>query len=141
MTDSQAARQVPGMSTTRHPRRVIHQEHAAYEARFGSDFADSVTRGSWLVVVGGWVMVVGLFAMIVIGIAVFFATGSLPSVEKAMFVGFGTIVVGFILSSIGTSLRNKPIGNLSARIIAFDPNVTVVARPGSSGTRSCMTDG
>jgi hypothetical protein len=109
----------------RHPTRVISQEHAAYEPRFGNDFADRVTRGSWLVVIGGWVMVVGLVAMIVIGIAVFFATGSLPSVATAMLAGFGTIVIGFILNAAGSSLRNKPIGNLSARIIAFDPNVTV----------------
>ena len=126
MTESQVARQKRGLSTMRHPKPVIDREHAAYESRFGSNFANRVTRGSWLLVIGGWVMVVGLISMVVIGIAVFFATGSLPSVEAAMFVGFGAIVVGFIVSAIGSSLRNKPIGNLSARIIAFDPKVTVL---------------
>jgi hypothetical protein len=126
MTESQAARERRGLSTMRHPRKVIAQEHAAYEPRFGASFANRVTRGSWTIVIGGWVMLIGLIAMVVIGIVVFFATGSLPAVYSAIYVGFGAIVVGFIINAIGSSIRKGPIGELTARIIAFDPNVTAL---------------
>jgi hypothetical protein len=124
MTQSQSARMLRGVSTMRHPRKVIDQERAAYEPRFGVEFADRVNRGSWLLVVGGWISVVGVIGMVVIGIAVLFATGSLPAVYGAMYAGFGSIVAGYILNSIGAGLRSGPIKDMSARIIAFDPKVT-----------------
>jgi hypothetical protein len=62
--------------------------------------------------------------MIVTAVAVFFATGSLPAVYGAMYGGFAVIIFGFVLSSIGRALRSAPIRDLSARIIAFNPNVT-----------------
>ena len=124
MTQATPARAPRGPSAMFHPRRVIDQERTALEPRFGAEFARRVTGGSWLVVVGAWVMVVGLIGMFVVGIAVFFATGSLGNVYAAMYTGFGAIIVGFLVNTFGVAQRSRAIKAMSARIIEFNPKVT-----------------
>lgn len=113
-----------GIAGMMNPRKVIADLRTAYIPRFGEDFTHKMVSTAKVVLIGAWVMMVALGLLVVLTVVMIVVTHSLPDGFLTAFICFGGIVVGYIISAVGTARRASVVAGMSQRIMTFDPNIT-----------------